>query len=68
MKHSKEISPRERKKKSGADLLVGLLKDTNHKSSEQEQHKIEKLWTKAAEERSGNRLLNSKTDKSFTQS
>lgn len=38
--------------KSGADLLVGLLKNTRHRSSVEEQHAIGKLWAKVAEERS----------------
>ncbi len=37
--------------KTGVDLLVGLLKNTKHKTSVEEQHEIRKLWVKVAAER-----------------
>ncbi len=35
---------------SAVDLLTGLLKNTKHKTSVEEQHEIGKLWTKVATE------------------
>jgi hypothetical protein len=42
---------RESKAKTAVDLLTGLLKDTRHKSSTEEQHEVRKLWANVARER-----------------
>jgi len=39
-----------KQKKSGTDLLTGLLKNVKHKGSVEEQHEIGKLWARAAVE------------------
>ena len=46
----KKVVSRNRKQKSGVDLLTGLLKDVKHRSSVEEQHEIRRLWIKSAEE------------------
>ncbi len=37
--------------KTAVDLLTGLLKNTKHKTSVEEQHEIGKLWANVATER-----------------
>jgi hypothetical protein len=44
----RQVSEAGQKNKTAVDLLTGLLRNTKHKSSVEEQHEVQKLWTKVA--------------------
>lgn len=47
----RQLSEERQENKSAVDLLTGLLKNTKHNTSVEEQHAVRKLWIKAAAER-----------------
>jgi hypothetical protein len=47
----RRVSEATQKNKTAVDLLTGLLKNTKHKTSVEEQHEVQKLWIKVATER-----------------